>query len=364
MIIEELRADIEQRLGELLARPQAFDPTFREMLATLYGSQKIRPAKRLRPILLILGARLAGGSEQDVIELGLALELLHDFSAILDDIMDRDVMRRGVPATWVRFGSASSITMAGGVYTLAVRLALQWLAKPGTSPDRLAAADRLFAAAMELHDAQLADLATERSPVCSLEDCLRTARGRSILLGAAPSLGAQAAGAPAEFTAALERLSAPLAMAYSLIDDARALIATNDVAGKVPNGDIRRRKKTYPIVAAFEALSPPDKTFVEQIWQGKAPLSDAEVTRVRLLLEATDGIARTLRLVETLVGEVQAHLAALTATRDIDASRAIQAFLDNHFHQALPAMRGKVRGFDLRARQQPDVQPAAEGQRT
>ena len=362
MIIERLRAEVERRLADLLTRPQGFDPTFREMLATLYGSKKIRPAKRLRPILLILGARLAGGSEEDVIELALALELLHDFSAILDDIMDRDVMRRGVPTTWARFGSSSSITMAGGLYTVAVRLVLKWLAG-SASVGRLAVTDRLFAAAMELHDAQLADLAAERSPACSLEDCLRTARGRSVLVGVAPALGAKAVDASAEFSTALERLSGPLATAYSLIDDARSFVASNKAGGKVPNGDIRQRKKTYPIVAAFGALSPPDKAFVDKIWRSKAPLSDDEVARVRRLLEATDGVARTLELVDNLVREVRSHLAFLSGPRNIDASRAIQSFLDSHFRQPPAAAPAKATGFKLRARQPPNVRPGLKSSR-
>jgi geranylgeranyl diphosphate synthase type I len=342
MDIDGLRANIEARLGDVFAPSRPFEPTFREMVSTLYGAQKVRRAKRLRPILVMLGAQLAGGAEADVIDLALALEIIHDFSAILDDMMDNDRLRRGEPTTWTRFGPAASMTMAAGLYTVAVQHTFHWVAEPGAGHCRTAAAGRMFKAAMELHDAQLADLASERSATCSLEQCLHMARGRSVLIGVAPALGAAAAGATAATVTALERISAPLATAYSLNDDAKSFAAGNMVTGKTPNGDIRQRKKTYPIVAAFDALAPSDKAFVGDIWRGSGALTEFEVAKIRELLDATEAVARTFALVDTLVRDVESRLAAIATPQNATARAVIHAFLDSHFRSpqnAVPACR-------------------------
>ena len=338
MNFEDLRARIDLGLAEVVRGAEPLEPTFQAMAARLYGSALARRPKRLRPILLLSGARLAGGSEASVFNLALALELVHDFSVILDDVMDDDELRRGECALWVEFGTGPAITGGCGLYTLAMRLALRWIAEADDHAKALTrthAAQRLFSAAMQLHDAQLADLAAEGSLDTSLDQSLEIARGRSILLGEAATIGALAVGADSAFVVRLKRMGRALATAYSLIDDARSFTAREPVAGKRAGGDIRRRKMTYPIVAAFQALDAAGRTEVAALWRSPAPLDEATTFRIADRLERTDAVVRTERLVRQLKEEVDRELLALRNQANAVAVESLRRFLAGHFDAAV-----------------------------
>jgi geranylgeranyl diphosphate synthase type I len=344
MDFEALRVRIDQALVAALHPSQPLDSLFLEIAETLYDEAAVPRPKRLRPILAVIGARLAGSAEDEAFDIALALEQIHDYSVVLDDFMDDDRLRRSRPTTWVQFGASPAITAGCGLYTLAFRRCIRWIGKAASHAEavrRTRAIDRLVAAAIELHDAQLADLSAEDSLSISLDKVLEMARGRSVLVGSALAIGADAAGGHPDLVEALQRVAPTLACAYSLIDDARSFVAVDAAAGKAPGGDIRQRKKTYPIVVALQQLGASERAGVAEIWERPGPLTDNAVAAINRILLRTEAVEATESLVGALLDQIKAELHLLEQGSP-EIVRSLLGLLDAHFRPASTATPASI----------------------
>ncbi|GIW09875.1 MAG: hypothetical protein KatS3mg061_0932 [Dehalococcoidia bacterium] len=137
---------------------------------------RARSGKRVRPVLVLLAAEAAGGSGEGALPAAVAVELLHNFSLIHDDIQDRSQERRGRPTVWAIWGEAQAINAGNALHVLAYR-ALARLAVP---PERWAAAfDRFTATALRLCQGQYLDLAYEQRATISRDDYLTMIAGEN-----------------------------------------------------------------------------------------------------------------------------------------------------------------------------------------
>ena len=154
--------------------------------------------KMIRPALAVLSAEAVGGTAADGVPGGVALELVHNFSLLHDDIMDRDTERRHRPTGWVAFGEGQAILGGNAMLTAAVQVLM---ADPRTSPRTV---PHLLATVQHLISGQSADLALERRECVGLDEVLDMEVGKTAaLLACASSIGALAAGAPAVKVSAL-----------------------------------------------------------------------------------------------------------------------------------------------------------------
>jgi geranylgeranyl diphosphate synthase type I len=208
--------------------------------------------KRIRGALALLSAQAAGRPPEEGLPAAVAVELVHEFSLMHDDVMDRDELRRHQPAAWTVFGSSTAIL--GGVAMLTrAEAVLQEVSGPGWSR----AARRLTDAVADLVDGQAADLALEHRADATVDDCLAMIADKTAaLLGCAASLGAVGVGGPPDLEHALRSYGRHLGVAFQLVDDLLGLWGDPDRTGKPVGSDLRAGKRTLPMVAALRAGGP------------------------------------------------------------------------------------------------------------
>ncbi|WP_214415844.1 polyprenyl synthetase family protein [Sphaerisporangium fuscum] len=246
-VVAAARGLVDPVLREAVAR---LDPMTAGVAAYHFGwTSQGRPAggKALRPALAFLSARAAGGSDEECGPAAAAVELVHAFSLLHDDIMDGDRMRRHRPAAWTVFGRSEAILAGDALLGLAAEL----LVERG-SPGHLAAAHALSRAVRGLIAGQALDLEFERRDDVTLGECLRMAtRKTGDLLACACSIGAMAAGAPPALVSALAAFGTETGLAFQLADDLLGIWGDPQVTGKAVLSDLRARKKSLPVVAAL-----------------------------------------------------------------------------------------------------------------
>jgi geranylgeranyl diphosphate synthase type I len=208
--------------------------------------------KAIRSALALLSARAAGAPVEVGIPGAVAVELVHDFSLLHDDLMDGDVQRRHQPTVWSRWGPSSAILTGDALLVLALQVLLE--------PPRPAAAEaaRLLAdATQDLVRGQVEDLALERCPEATLEQVLSMAAGKTgALLSVSSAIGAVLAGAPPALVHGLHAFGLQLGLAFQLVDDLLGIWGDPEVTGKPVLSDLRARKVTLPVAYALGTASP------------------------------------------------------------------------------------------------------------
>jgi geranylgeranyl diphosphate synthase type I len=207
--------------------------------------------KAVRPALAFLSARAAGSLAEVALPGALAVELVHNFSLLHDDVMDGDRERRHRPTAWSLFGVGQAIVTGDALLVLAH----QSLLEPPT-PERERASVALTRATARMIAGQAEDLAFESRLDVSVEDCLEMcAHKTGALIAYASSVGAILSGAPETVVSSLERFGLHLGLAFQAVDDFLGIWGRPEATGKPVASDLLSGKKTLPIVAALEALS-------------------------------------------------------------------------------------------------------------
>lgn len=214
--------------------------------------------KRLRPIFLLLSCEAQGGNWEQALPAAAAVELLHNFSLIHDDIEDRDATRRGRPTLWALWGEAQAINAGDALFALSYRALLD-LQRAGAPPERVLAALGCFdRAVLQLTEGQCLDMAFENETAVEEATYLRMVGGKTAaLLGLVCELGGLLAGAPPERVQALREFGVYLGLSFQMQDDVLGLWGDPARTGKPVGADLRQGKKTLPILhgaAQSEAL--------------------------------------------------------------------------------------------------------------
>jgi geranylgeranyl diphosphate synthase, type II len=248
---ERARA-VDQALGRLLPAESVPPETLhRAMRYSVFAG-----GKRFRPILVIAGAEAVGGGLDDVMPTACAVEMIHTYSLIHDDLpaMDNDDLRRGVPTSHKVFGEAIAILAGDALLTLAFRLLADNVAE-GTDARRLRevlveVADAAGSAGMV--GGQVADIESEGKTVgAETVDYIHTHK-TAALIRAAICAGAILAGATEAQRSALRLVGRNLGLAFQIMDDILDVTATSEALGKTAGKDQAQHKATYPAVHGIE----------------------------------------------------------------------------------------------------------------
>jgi geranylgeranyl diphosphate synthase, type I len=208
--------------------------------------------KALRPALAVLSARAAGADPDQGVPAAAAVELVHNFSLLHDDIMDGDTERRHRPTAWTVFGIGAAILAGDALLQLGQDLLLE-----GPLPQGMWAARCLSAAVQRLIAGQGADLSFERRDDVTLEQCRQMAADKTAaLMACACSIGAIYVGGAAGVAMGLAEFGAHVGLAFQLTDDLLGIWGAPEVTGKPVMNDLRARKKSLPVVAALTSETP------------------------------------------------------------------------------------------------------------
>lgn len=270
------------------------------------GTPRRTAGKALRPALTLRCAAAAGMDEPAAaIPAAVAVELVHDFSLLHDDVMDADPTRRHRPAAWTQFGVGLAVLAGDALLTEAVRLAASG---PRGGPAALIIADVL----RDLCRGQAADIAFEGRDEIGLDECVDMAAGKTgALLGAACRLGALAAGADAVTAESYLRFGRDLGLAFQLVDDLLGIWGDPQATGKPVGADLAARKKSLPVTAALASGTPAGE-HLRTLLRGREPFDPAAVRLAASLVEDAGGRAWAEH---EAARRVDAAITALTAAR-------------------------------------------------
>nr|WP_030764445.1 MULTISPECIES: family 2 encapsulin nanocompartment cargo protein polyprenyl transferase [unclassified Streptomyces] len=242
--------------------------------------------KAIRPALVLAAAqalRGAGaGPVEEAVRAAAAVELAHNFTLLHDDIIDKDVRRRGRSTAWTVFGTPDAIITGDAMMALALRLLAE-----DPHPAAAAASARLAACVIELCAGQQADCAFERRPQVSLDECLAMATAKTgALLGCACALGALYAGAGPDEVDAMDAFGREAGLAFQLIDDLIGIWGDPGHTGKPAGADLIARKKSLPVVAALTSGTTAGKELAE-LYAG--PMTGDDVRRAADAVDRAGG---------------------------------------------------------------------------
>ncbi|MBX6386027.1 MAG: polyprenyl synthetase family protein [Microbispora sp.] len=250
--------------------------------------------KALRPAFTLLAAEGAGGDADAALPAAVAVELVHNFSLVHDDVMDGDPVRRHRPTVWNVFGRSEAILAGDSMLALAFAV-LSGDGGPAGSARMLAGC------VQSLLDGQSADLGFEERADVSLGECVRMAEGKTgALFGCACALGALHGGATAGQVAALRVFGERVGLAFQFVDDLLGIWGDPAVTGKPVHSDLRNRKKSLPVVAALTSGTPAGGALAALY---RRPLAQSDLARAARLVEEAGGRAWCLARVDDLLSE-------------------------------------------------------------
>lgn len=235
--------DAVARLAPVVRQPAAYHLGFTDADGRPVDANS---GKHVRAALALLSARAVGADEAVAVPGAVAIELVHNFSLLHDDVIDNDRERRHRPTVWAVYGVGSAIVTGDAMQLLAMQLLLE---RAGTGID---AARVLLDATATMIEGEADDIAFETDPDVSLDRCLQMAAAKTgALLGCAAALGAVLAGAPESQVGALSEFGEHLGLAFQAVDDLLGIWGEPEVTGKPVWSDLRQAKKTIPVTAAI-----------------------------------------------------------------------------------------------------------------
>ncbi|MFC9993965.1 polyprenyl synthetase family protein [Nocardia sp. NPDC127526] len=280
--------------------------------------------KALRPALTFAAATACGGATEQAVHAAAAVELLHNFSLVHDDVMDTDPMRHGRPTVWRIWGETNATLLGDALQALALGVLSDGVPEEVTSE----AVIRLARATVTLCRGQYADCAFETRSTVSIDEYLTMAAGKTgALLACACALGALCAGADHRVVSAMHTFGAELGLVFQLIDDAIDIWGDPAVTGKPAHSDLIHRKQSFPVVCALASDTGPGRELA-RLYQARNPMTPSRAARAADLIEEAGGRHRTLRRAEAALRAALNALPPELAVGDLTALAQLVAHRD------------------------------------
>jgi octaprenyl-diphosphate synthase len=258
--------------------------------------------KRLRPILLLLAARLAGYRGPRAVRLACVVEMLHTATLIHDDVVDQAPLRRGRPSANAQWGDDASVLVGDHLYSKSFAMLV-------VDNDR-AIMETLARATVSMTEAEVFQLQLKRSGMTAEPDYVRIITQKTAsFISACCRIGALLGGCPPAQTEALTRYGLDIGVAFQISDDSLDFVADQERLGKAVGADLREGKRTLPLIAMLERVRATEADRVRALLRRRA-LEPAEIEEIRRLVLEHDGVeyART-----------RAHAYAQAAKVDLEA---------------------------------------------
>lgn len=283
----EYLAEIERELKCLLRPPGGELVPFYGMMQYHLGwvDRELHPVKadagkRLRPLLCLLTCQAGGGDFRRALPAAAALELLHNFSQIHDDIEDGDEERRHRPTLWRLWGISQAINVGDGMMSL-VYLSLSKLWEKGIPDEKVRDVTEVFHQMYrQLCEGQYLDISFEGRPEVTVEEYLAMIeRKTAALFSSSTQIGAMLATDDLRIVNSCRLFGRNLGLAFQITDDLLGIWGDPEVTGKPVGSDILRRKKSLPIVYALGKESA-----LKEIY-GQDKISPEDLRKVLKILE-------------------------------------------------------------------------------
>ncbi|MDQ3547475.1 MAG: polyprenyl synthetase family protein [Chloroflexota bacterium] len=246
--------------------------------------ERVNAGKRIRPRLCVLTCQAAGGDPVQAMQAAASIELLHNFTLIHDDIQDQSVFRRHRRTIWDLWGAAQAINAGDAMFALA-HLALNHSIEAGVGAATvLELSSRLHDATLRIVEGQVLDLGFEQRNDVAAADYLTMIGGKTgALARCACWTGARIAGAGSDRADQLAEFGAALGIGFQLRDDILGVWGETGDTGKSEADDIRRRKKSLPVLLLRERASLNEQTTLDAIYEHD-DVTDDEIETVLAMM--------------------------------------------------------------------------------
>ncbi|MBI2958398.1 MAG: polyprenyl synthetase family protein [Chloroflexi bacterium] len=278
--------------------------------------------KAVRPALCLLSCEAAGGDREKALPAAAALELLHNYSLIHDDVQDDDRERRHVPTVWAIWGKPQAIN-AGTAMRMLASMALKRLDERGIPLEkRVRAQELLDGTTLRLIEGQCLDIEFETRLDVTTADYLKMIAGKTAaLIACSLEMGALLATDDHLRVAGFREVGRNLGMAFQIRDDMLGIWGSEQETGKPMGSDLRRRKKSFPVVYALDRTAGEQKQRLLAIYQKESP-DEADVLVAREILERVGAEDSTRQMTQAYCDEARALVATLRLaqkdTRDFE----------------------------------------------
>jgi len=216
--------------------------------------------KKIRPALVLLTAEAVGGNIEGAYKTAAAVELIHTFSLIHDDIMDEDEMRRGKPSVHTMWGEPMAILAGDILFSLAFELVAQTQVDDVPANRVIKALNTVVDACIKICEGQACDMSfEEKFDVGESEYLNMIYKKTAALIAAATKSGAIIGGGTAEQVEALSQYGELIGMAFQIQDDYLDVVSDEEELGKPVGSDIVEGKMTLMVVHTLSVASPEDK---------------------------------------------------------------------------------------------------------
>jgi geranylgeranyl diphosphate synthase type I len=293
-IADEMRSQLEPCISPLYAMLR-----YHLGWEDAHGNRIETPSgKALRPALCLMACEALSGGFERALPAAAAVELLHNFSLIHDDVQDDDRERRGRPTVWALWGKPQAIN-AGTAMRILAGMSIQRMAERGANPELVLRLQCLLdETTLLLLEGQYLDIYFESCQRVGLDEYLRMIERKTVaLIACSLELGGMIASDDPCVLATLRRCGEQLGFAFQVQDDLLGIWGDERLTGKPVGADIRRKKKSFPIVLAWEQAGEADRQELASIYS-QPEVSESDLGRVMEILDHAGSRRRGRTLVQ------------------------------------------------------------------
>jgi octaprenyl-diphosphate synthase len=282
-----------------------------ELIPTLAGHLVASGGKRVRPMLTLAGAMVAGGKTDSAAKLAAAVEFIHTATLLHDDVIDESGLRRGKATANAIWGNEASVLVGDFLFAKAFELMVE--------TGNIEVLGKLAAAAARITEGEISQMLIAGKPDTVVEDYLSVIIGKTAeLFAAAAETGVMVSGGDARLAGMMREYGMELGIAFQIADDALDYQADQSTLGKTVGDDFAEGKTTLPVMIAFAEGTAEEKNF----WQrtlGQGQIDEGDLAEAQRLLIRHDAIGRTLEKARYHASRAADQLADLPGSEIRDA---------------------------------------------
>lgn len=280
--------------------------------------------KRMRPCMVVSACRAVGGDGEKAVPLAVAIEYIHNFTLIHDDLMDGDVKRRGMDTSHVVYGMPTAILAGDALFARAFEI-IAALDIP--SDDMRRVLKSTGTAVWDLARGQQMDINNENSGTVSMEDYIETIRLKtSVLFAAGVAGGAIIGGADERTVEAMHGYAMNMGVAFQMFDDILGIYGDPKKTGKSAGNDIRKGKNTVMVCRFRDTVG--EGALMDEFMAvfGKEDAADSEIETARRILKETGCYAYAMDMAEEYTNKAIACLDVLPDSQEKEFMKALAEY--------------------------------------
>jgi geranylgeranyl diphosphate synthase type I len=279
-VLDRFREPVDREMQAVLANHSEI-PLY-EMVRYHLGldgnATPARTGKRVRAAMCMLCCAAAGGDAAEAAPAATAIEMLHGFTLLHDDVADEDIMRRGRPTVWRRWGVGQAVTAGDALYALANLAAMRITARGASADVAAGVLAEINSATLTICEGQQLDISYEGRSDVTVDDYLdMVGRKTAALFATSCAVGALVARAKEATREGLRRFGRKVGLAFQIVDDVLGVWGSAETLGKPVGSDLRRNKRSLPVIHALSAASDDDRE--DMLSQLAAGIQDDEEAR-------------------------------------------------------------------------------------